>query len=165
MRAKVSAQEKSPTTPAYTDGVKIAVGGDERNAVTDAVLEELRRRGHELVSVLGPVGGRAEQWADVGLGVGATVAGGGADQGIVFCWTGTGVSMAANKVRGVRAALCTDAGQARGARAWNDANVLALSLRLTTEPLAKEILDAWFETGPDPSEKANIEKVVEADSP
>jgi ribose 5-phosphate isomerase B len=144
--------------------VRIAAGGDERNAVTDAVLEELRRRGHELVSVVGPVGGRDGGWADVGLAVGRAVASGEADQGVVFCWTGTGVSLAANKVHGVRAALCTDAEQARGARRWNDANVLALSLRLTSEPLAAEILDAWFGTTElDPTEVPNIEKVKSAD--
>ncbi|MCA1833990.1 MAG: RpiB/LacA/LacB family sugar-phosphate isomerase [Actinomycetota bacterium] len=143
--------------------MKIAVAGDERNAVTDAVLDDLKQRGHDVVKVLGPVGGSDEQWADCGLEIGKAVARGDADQGLVFCWTGTGVSMAANKVRGVRAALCTDAEQARGARKWNDANVLALSLRLTSEPLAKEILDAWFGAEPDPSEKANIDKVKAAD--
>src|ERR671933_2003095 len=124
--------------------MRIAVGSDERNSVTDYVLEELRRRGHDIVRVLGPAGGRDEQWADVGHGVAEAVAAGEADQGVCFCWTGTGVSLAANKVHGARAALCTDAEQARGARRWNDANVLAMSLRLTSEPLAKEILDAWF---------------------
>lgn len=143
--------------------MRIAVGADERNAVTDFVLEELRRRGHEVVRVLGPAGGRDEQWADVGRGVAEAVARGDADQGVVFCWTGTGVSMAANKVPGARAALCTDAEQARGARRWNDANVLALSLRLTSEALAREILDAWFAEEPDPSEAANIDKVKRAD--
>jgi len=130
--------------------------------VTDLVLHELRSRGHEVVRVFGPVGGSDEQWADCGRGVAETVAGGDADQGVVFCWTGTGVSMAANKVAGVRAALCTDAEQARGARRWNDANVLALSLRLTTEQLAREILDAWFSAKPDPSEAENIAKVDRA---
>ncbi len=145
--------------------MRIAAAGDERNAVTDAVLEDLRKRGHELVKVLGPVGGGDEQWAECGLEVGQAVATGEADQGIVFCWTGTGVSMAANKVHGVRAALCTDAEQARGARAWNDANVLALSLRLTSEPLAREILDAWFATvHTDPAEAANIERVKATDA-
>lgn len=139
------------------------MGGDERNAVTDAVLSELRRRGHEIVRVLGPVGGRDEQWADCGRGVAEAVAEGDADQGVVFCWTGTGVSMAANKVPGARAALCTDAEQARGARRWNDANVLAMSLRLTSEALAREILDAWFSTEPDGSEAHNIAKIVESD--
>lgn len=145
--------------------MRIAIGGDERNAVTDHVLEELRRRGHELVRIVGPVGGRDEQWADVGRSVGEAVAGGEADQGIVFCHTGTGVSMAANKVHGARAALCTDGEQARGARKWNDANVLAMSLRLTDEQLADEIMDAWFSTTElDPTEVANIEKVKRADA-
>ena len=146
--------------------MRIAVGGDQRNAVTDHVLEELRRRGHELVKVVGPVGGGNEQWADVGREVAESVAADEADQGLVFCWTGTGVSLAANKVHGARAALCTDAEQARGARRWNDANVLAMSLRLTTEPLANEILDAWFSiTELDPTEVPNIEKVKRADHP
>ena len=145
--------------------MRIAIGGDERNPVTDHVLEALRKRGHELVRVIGPVGGRDEQWADVGREVGEAVAGGEADQGVVFCWTGTGVSLAANKVHGARAALCTDAEQARGARKWNDANVLAMSLRLTSAPLADEILDAWFSTTElDPAEVPNIEKVKRADS-
>jgi ribose 5-phosphate isomerase B len=143
--------------------MRVAVGGDERNAVTDHVLEDLRRRGHEIVRVLGPVGGGSEQWADVGRGIGEAVASGEADQGVVFCWTGTGVSMAANKVAGARAALCTDAEQARGARRWNDANVLAMSLRLTSEQLSNEILDAWFSSDPDPSEAHNIEKVKQSD--
>jgi ribose 5-phosphate isomerase B len=145
--------------------VRIAVGGDERNEVTDHVLEALRARGHELVKIVGPVGGREEQWADVGREVAEAVASGDADGGVVFCWTGTGVSMAANKVAGARAALCTDAGQARGARKWNDANVLAMSLRLTSSPLADEILEAWFSTTElDPAEVPNIEKVKQADA-
>lgn len=144
--------------------MRIAIGGDERNAVTDHVLEALRKRGHELVKVVGPVGGGDEQWADVGREVAEAVAGSDADQGIVFCWTGTGVSMAANKVHGARAALCTDAEQARGARRWNDANVLAMSLRLTSGPLADEILEAWFSTTElDPAEVPNIDKVKQAD--
>ena len=144
--------------------MRIAAGADDRNDLTDCVLEELRARGHDLVTVLGPAGGRDEQWADVGRGVAEAVARGDADQGVVFCWTGTGVSMAANKVRGARAALCTDAEQARGARMYNDANILAMSLRLTNEQLAKEILDAWFDqTELDPTEVPNIEKVKQAD--
>ncbi|MFN2556102.1 MAG: RpiB/LacA/LacB family sugar-phosphate isomerase [Nitriliruptorales bacterium] len=145
--------------------MKIAVGGDERNAVTDFVLDELRRRGHEVVKALGPISGGREQWADVAVGVAEAVAHDEAEQGVLFCWTGTGVSIAANKVPGVRAALCTDAEQARGARKWNDANVLALSLRLTSEALAEEILEAWFSSGMDPSEADNIEKVKELDRP
>jgi ribose 5-phosphate isomerase B len=144
--------------------MRIAVGSDERNAVTDFVLADLRRRGHEIVTVLGPAGDRDEQWADVGRGVAEAVARGEADNGVCFCWTGTGVTLAANKVRGARAALCTDAVQARGARMYNDANVLGMSLRLTSEALAKEILDAWFaQTELDPTEVPNIEKVKAAD--
>lgn len=143
--------------------MRIAVGGDERNAVTDFVLEELHRRGHEVVQTFGPIAGGQEEWADVGLGVAEAVANHQAEQGVLFCWTGTGVSIAANKVPGVRAALCSDAEQARGARKWNDANVLALSLRLTSQALAEEILEAWFSTGIDPSEARNIEKIKNLD--
>jgi ribose 5-phosphate isomerase B len=92
----------------------------------------------------------------VGRRVGEAVAGGDADAGIACCWTGTGVSIAANKVRGVRAALCTDAETARGARAWNDANVLALGLRLTSSAMAEEIVDAFLAGGPDGTEAENI---------
>lgn len=142
--------------------MRIALGADERNTVTDFVRAELVRRGHTVTVVLGPPAGGDEQWADVGLGIANAVARGEADSGVVCCWTGTGVSIAANKVSGVRAALCTDAEQARGARRWNDANVLALSLRLTTEALAKEILDAWFSAQPEASEAENVGKVTRA---
>jgi len=145
-----------------TESMKIALGSDERSHVTDFVAEELRRRGHE-VELVGPPAGEELQWTDVAERVGRQVAAGGADQGVLFCWTGTGVSLAANKVAGVRAALCADAETARGARRWNDANVLCLSLRATSEVIAKEILDAWFEARPDPSEAGNIEKVRELD--
>ncbi|MFA5889698.1 MAG: RpiB/LacA/LacB family sugar-phosphate isomerase [Actinomycetota bacterium] len=142
--------------------MRIAFGADERNAVTDFVRAELEHRGHSVTVGFGPSAGSDEQWADVGLGVGNAVARGEADSGIACCWTGTGVTIAANKVGGIRAALCSDAEQARGARRWNDANVLALSLRLTTEALVAEILDAWFSTEPDASEADNIAKVTRA---
>lgn len=145
--------------------MRIAAGSDERTPVTDRVLDDLRARGHEIVEVLGPMGDRDEQWVDVGRGVAEAVAQGRADQGICFCWTGTGVSIAANKIPGARAALCTDAEQARGARKYNDANVLTLSLRLTSEALAKEILDAWFDqTEIDPTEAHNIEALKSLDA-
>jgi ribose 5-phosphate isomerase B len=144
--------------------MRIAAGSDERNAVTDFVLAELQRRGHDVVEVLGPMGARDEGWADVGRGVAESVARGDADYGICLCWTGTGVALAANKVHGARAALCTDAEQARGARKYNDANVLAMSMRLTTEALAREIMDAWFDQATiDPTEAPNIDKVKLAD--
>jgi len=142
--------------------MKIAFGSDERTHLTDFLAEELGRRGHEI-EVVGPPAGEELQWADVAERVAREVASGEAEQGLLCCWTGTGVSMAANKVPGVRAALCGDAETARGARRWNDANVLCLSLRATSETVAKEILDAWFETAPDPSEAENIEKVRELD--
>lgn len=142
--------------------MKLVLGSDERTHVTDFVVDELRRRGHE-VCLVGPPGGDDLQWTDVAENVGRRVAGGEAEQGVLFCWTGTGVAMAANKVPGVRAALCGDAETARGARRWNDANVLCMSLRGTSEVIAKEILDAWFEAQPDPSEAENIEKVRELD--
>lgn len=139
--------------------MRIAIGSDERSPTTDAVVEELRRRGVE-VDLYGPLAGTTEQWAEVSERVARQVAAGRADQGVLFCWTGTGCSIAANKVHGVRAALCVDAETARGARAWNDANVLAMSLRLTTPILAREIVDAWLSTTDvDPEELPNIERV------
>ena len=138
--------------------MKIVLGADEKTHLTDVLASELRARGHD-VEVVGPPAGEDIGWVDVAEQVGRRVAAGEAAQGVVCCWTGTGVSMAANKVAGVRAALCWDAETARGARRWNDANVLCLSLRTTSETVAKEILDAWFEAQPDPSEAENIEKV------
>ncbi|MBD2410237.1 galactose isomerase [Nostoc calcicola FACHB-389] len=127
--------------------MKIAIGSDERTNLTDTVLEELKRRGHEVI----PFGSLAEDrrevdWPISSSKVALAVATQKVDEGIVFCWTGTGASIAANKVSGIRAALCHDAETARGARIWNHANVLVLSLRATTEAIAKEILDAWFST-------------------
>jgi ribose 5-phosphate isomerase B len=138
--------------------MRIVLGSDEQTPLTDAVADDLRNRGHEVVLV-GPPGGEDLGWVDVGRQVGEQVAGGGADNGVLFCWTGTGASIAANKVPGIRAALCTDAETARGARRWNDANVLVLSLRLTSPVVASEMLDAWFSTDPDPGEADNIGKL------
>lgn len=143
--------------------MRIALGSDERSHLTDFVAAELRERGH-AVELFGPIGPDAPEgvtapWPDVARAVGERVAGGDAGFGVLFCWTGTGVSIAANKIPGVRAALCHDSETARGARAWNDANVLCLSLRATPEVVAKEILDAWFSASPDPSEEPNIDKV------
>src|SRR5690349_6336286 len=126
--------------------MKIAIGSDEKTPLTDFLIAELERGGHVPLP-LGPLSlnGSSEelsqQWAEVGRRVGELVATGEAQQGIVCCWTGTGVSIAANKVPGIRAALCADAETAKGARKWNDANVLALSLRVTSQQIAKEILD------------------------
>lgn len=142
--------------------MRIALGSDEKTVLTDYLVEELRRRGLE-VELFGPLRGESVQWAEVARQVAEAVASGRADQGILCCWTGTGVSIAANKVPGVRAALCHDAETARGARAWNRANVLCLSLRSTAPAVAREILDAWFSTEPDPSEAENVARVEEMD--
>jgi ribose 5-phosphate isomerase B len=125
--------------------MRIAVAADERTGVAQAVVDELRRRGHDAVVHGALNDDERDDWAWASEAAARDVADGRAEQGIVCCWTGTGASIAANKVHGVRAALCGDAETARGARKWNDANVLALSLRTTSEPLLGEILDAWFE--------------------
>jgi len=128
--------------------VKISVAADERTGVADAVVDELRRRGHEPIVHGALADGERDDWAWASEAAARDVADGRAEQGIVCCWTGTGASIAANKVDGIRAALCGDAETAAGARKWNDANVLALSLRGTSEALLGEILDAWFESRP-----------------
>jgi len=125
--------------------MRISVAADERTGVADAVVEELRKRGHEPVVHGALADGERDDWAWASEAAARDVADGRAEQGIVCCWTGTGASIAANKVDGIRAALCGDAETARGARRWNDANVLALSLRSTSEAELEEILDAWFE--------------------
>jgi ribose 5-phosphate isomerase B len=127
--------------------VRIAFGTDERTDLTDHVQELLSESGHDVAVVAD-----GDPWPEAGRRVAEAVAAGTADRGIVCCWTGTGVSIAANKVPGVRAALCTDAETARGARRWNDANVLALGLRLTTAALAEELITAFLTTDPDPGE-------------
>jgi ribose 5-phosphate isomerase B len=142
--------------------MRLAVGSDEKTHVTQAVLADLERRGHEL-TLFGPLADEALTWPHVGRAVAEAVAQGRADEGILFCWTGTGVSLAANKVPGIRAALCADAETARGARLWNNANVLCLSLRRTSETVATEILESWFNTAylPNPEDDACLAAVNE----
>ncbi len=139
--------------------MRIAVAADERTGVADLVVEQLRERGHEPVphGALRP--GERADWAWCSARAARDVAEGRAEQAVVCCWTGTGASIAANKVPGVRAALCGDAATAAGARRWNDANVLALSLRATSPAVLEEILDAWFAAEPsaDPDDRANID--------
>ncbi len=134
--------------------MRIAFGTDERTAVTDHVEQALAEAGHRVL-----VEGRGDAWPDVGRRVGEAVASGAADLGVVCCWTGTGVAMAATKVPGARAALCTDAATAAGARRWNDANVLAIGLRLTSATVADELLAAFLTTGPDTDELGNVAKL------
>ena len=136
--------------------VRVALGSDEDSPLVPALRAVLAELGHEVHEPV-PIG---SPWPDVGSAVGLAVAGGSADMGIVCCWTGTGVSIAANKVDGVRAALCADAETAVGARRWNDANVLALSNRATTPAVASEVVRAFLTTRDvDPSEQANIERL------
>lgn len=143
--------------------MRISVAADCVDGVAGSLIRALESRGHTVI----PHGILAEDdrddWAWCCAAAAADVAAGRADQGLVACWTGTGASIAANKVDGVRAALCTDAATADGARKWNDANVLALSLRLTSAPLLEEILDAWFGGQPstDADDAANIRHLGE----
>ena len=118
--------------------MRLLIGTDDDTAVVAFLADRLAALGHEVRRL------PAAAWGVVALDVARAVARGDADQGVVCCWTGTGVSIAASKLPGVRAALCVDAVTAAGARKWNDANVLALSLRLLSEPIAAEILDAWL---------------------
>lgn len=146
------------------EAMRVAFGSDDNYTIARFVADELKRRGHEVILLGALVTGKLYPWPRLGVEVAKLVVEGKADTGIVMCYTGTGVSIAANKVPGARAALCTDAKTARGARLWNDANVLALSARLLSEELAKEILDAWFETKDvDPTERENIEELKRLD--
>ncbi|TDD63230.1 RpiB/LacA/LacB family sugar-phosphate isomerase [Kribbella antibiotica] len=141
--------------------MRISVSSDMDQPVARAVVAELTRRGHQVTAYGALTPDSDPQWAVCSEAAAHDVTAGTADQAIVCCWTGTGASIAANKVPGIRAALCTDAYTAEGARRWNDANVLALSLRLTSEPLLEEILDAWFATAAstDETDRGNIERV------
>jgi ribose 5-phosphate isomerase B len=143
--------------------MKIAVAADERVGVAKAVIEELRRRGHEPIPHGALAEGERDDWAWASEAAARDVAEGRAEQAVVCCWTGTGASIAANKVEGVRAALCPDAQTAEGARKWNDANALALSLRATSEAELAEILDAWFggEPSADADDAANVRHIAE----
>jgi RpiB/LacA/LacB family sugar-phosphate isomerase len=144
--------------------MRISMGADDRGPLPEVVLQTLRDAGHDVV-VHGDPSGEHVEYVDVAEQVARDVAEGRADQGVVMCWTGTGVSIAANKVPGIRAALCQDAETARGARRWNHANVLALSMRATAEPVAREILSAWLSEpyGSDAVDRENVEKLDRLD--
>jgi ribose 5-phosphate isomerase B len=139
--------------------VRIAVSVDELTGIADVLPEELRSRGHHPMLHGAYNEAERDDWAWASEAAARDVAEGRADQAVVACWTGTGASIAANKVPGIRAALCADAQTADGARRWNDANVLALSLRATSHAELGEILEAWFAGAPsqDPGDLANIE--------
>lgn len=154
-----------PAAPGWrhTRAMRIAVSADELTGVAGDVIEELRRRGHSVVPHGALSEAERDDWAWASEAAARDVAEGRAEQAIVCCWTGTGASIAANKVTGVRAALCLDAATADGARRWNDANALALSLRATSQAELREILDAWFGGQPsaDAKDRANIDHLAE----
>ncbi len=134
--------------------MRFVVGSDDEGAALDAAVDRLRDAGHEVELL------ERDQWPDVATRVAEAIAGGEADQGLLFCWTGTGTAMAANKVRGVRAALAWDPWIAEGARRWNDANVLVMSLKRTEPETARAIVDAWLSVAsPDADERENIAKL------
>ena len=143
--------------------MRIAVAADEDTGVAGAVVEQLRARGHEPLLHGALADGERDDWAWASEAAARDVADGRADQAVVCCWTGTGASIAANKVDGIRAALCGDAATAAGARQWNDANVLALSLRTTSPAVLEEILDAWFgaSASAEDDDRANIDHLSE----
>jgi ribose 5-phosphate isomerase B len=138
--------------------MRIAVAADELTGVAEAIPDELRSRGHEPILHGAYAADERDDWAWASEAAARDVAEGRAEQAVVACWTGTGASIAANKVPGVRAALCGDAATAEGARRWNDANVLAISLRLTSRAGLQEILDAWLAGQPseEPVDAANV---------
>ncbi|HEU5355231.1 MAG TPA: RpiB/LacA/LacB family sugar-phosphate isomerase [Actinocrinis sp.] len=138
----------------------IAVGSDESNTSTAAAIEHLTARGLKVLTA-GPLADKPGDWVKVAEDVGRAVADGRAERAVLFCYTGTGASIAVNKVPGVRGALCVDAETARGARRWNDANVLVLSYRLATETLVREIIDAFLDTAADPTEAATIAQLTD----
>src|SRR5918995_2131522 len=143
--------------------MRIAVAADERAGIADVVVDELRRRGHEPIPHGALSEAERDDWAWGSEAAARDVADGRAEQAVVCCWTGTGASIAANKVAGIRAALCGDGPTAAGARRSKDANVLALSLRATSEAELEEILDAWFEGGPSDADddRANVDHLAE----
>jgi len=143
--------------------LRIAVGSDERTTLTDEVVGYLRRDGHK-VDCFGALGDTDSNWPNVASEVARRVAAGDVDHGLLFCWTGTGVSIAANKVPGARAALCADAQTSLGARQWNDANILCMSLRLISFTVATEIIASWLDADVDESERENIETLKAMDS-
>ena len=144
--------------------MRVALGADEDTHLVSALRSHLEARGHQ-VELYGAPAKTSEPWAETAVRVAQSVATGEHELGVVCCWTGTGVSIAANKVRGIRAALCADAETARGARKWNDANVLALSLRATSEQVAREILDAWLSEPYGGTEDASLETLRKRDAP
>lgn len=144
--------------------MNIALCSDEVYPVHRFVKEELERRGHTVTAFGSVASGREEPWADVAEQAALAVARRQCDEGVFFCWSGTGISMAANKVPGVRAALCSDPGTARAARVYNHANVLCLSNRTLSNDMAKEVLSAWFESTAEDEGADGVRRLKEVDA-
>ena len=141
--------------------MRIAVGSDMRQPVTDAVVDWLREQGYE-VKLIGPlIDGDDTEWAEASAATARAVTGGTADAAVLFCWSGTGACIAANKVPGARAALCGDAETARLARKYNHANVLVMSMRATSPAIAIEATQAFLATpwGEDDFDIRNVRAV------
>lgn len=145
--------------------MNLALGADERLHIVDTVLNILEQREHSVSCYL-PNQGETLPWPQIAKQVSKAVISGEADEGILLCWTGTGVSMAANKIRGIRAALCADAETARGAKLWNNANILCLSMRSTSGQVAKEIIESWFDTQyiPNQTDEACLAMIEDLDN-
>lgn len=140
--------------------MRVIVGADDDSPTVDAAIEALRERGTDIEVV------KKDQWPVVAQKVGESVAAGNAEMGVLFCWTGTGTSMMANRIPGVRAALCWEPWIAEGARKWNDANVLVMSLKRVDPKTAAEIIDAWLSVEePDVDELENIKALDSYRSP
>jgi len=144
--------------------VRIAIASDEPYPVVEHVRARVQARGHEVIAVGALRDGAEQPWATVAEAAAELVARGTCDEGIFFCWSGTGISIAANKVRGIRAALCADPGAARAARVWNHANVLCLSNRTLANDVADEILQAWFETPADDQGDAGVALLLQVEA-
>src|SRR3954454_14687517 len=159
----MSSRELASASKPHTQFMRIAVAADEDTGIAGAVVAQLRDRGHEPLVHGALAEGERADWAWASEAAARDVAGGRAEQAVVCCWTGTGASIAANKVPGIRAALCGDAETAAGARRWNDANVLALSLRATSQAVLAGILDAWVPpaASPDADDRANVAHLAE----
>ena len=127
--------------------MKVIFGSDEKTPLTDFISGWLKENGHDAVLAGHLIDEKMKwRWGEIGKSVGEKDSSGGFDFGIVSCSSGTGVSMAANRFKNARAALCWNTDVAKMARKWDDANILCLSLLHTDQKTAQEILETWFKT-------------------
>jgi len=144
--------------------MRIAICSDEPYPVHDVVRSLIEARGHSVTPFGSIASGKEAPWPEVAEQAAQSVAKGECDEGVFFCWSGTGISMAANKVAGIRAALCADPGAARAARIWNHANVICLSNRTLSSDMAKEILEAWFDTEQGDAGNDGVRRLAEVEA-